>query len=202
MDVLVNYLTRYSPPVVATLVCLFIGGYFVKYGIEKTLEAEFQKRDRQLELAMKRQSNFQEKILWEKYIVLTSQNEELHKLRAEINKVIITKPEKILFKEGVDIPRLTAVYEQLNINRFLIGEEIYRLMRKQGRLLMAFSKLNIKDNNDKKSIEAYKKFQVKFKEVDEQYRNSMQLTFNIDNGPAFNDATSNEDIRKKELPAS
>jgi len=187
MDLLVKYLTRYSPPVVIALVCLFIGGYFVKYGIERTLEAEFQKRDRQLELAMKRQSNFQEKVMWEKYLVLTSQNREMHELRAEINGSFITNADSKSFKNGQDVPRLTAVYEQLNINRFLIGEEMYQLMRKQARILLRFSNLDAKDKND---VETYKNILKRFDVFDKMYRESMQRMFNINSGTSSTDVTS------------
>ena len=187
MDLLVKYLTRYSPPVVIALVCLFIGCYFVKYGIERTLEAEFQKRDRQLELAMKRQSNFQEKVMWEKYLVLTSQNREMHELRAEINGSFITNADSKSFKNGQDVPRLTAVYEQLNINRFLIGEEMYQLMRKQARILLRFSNLDAKDKND---VETYKNILKRFDVFDKMYRESMQRMFNINSGTSSTDVTS------------
>lgn len=189
MDLLVKYLTRYSPPVIIALVCLFIGGYFVKYGIERTLEAEFQKRDRQLELAMKRQSNFQEKVMWEKYLVLTSQNREMHELRAEINGSFITKSDSKSFKNGQDVPRLTAVYEQLNINRFLIGEEMYQLMRKQARILLQFSNLDAKNKND---MEKYKIILKNFDAFDKMYRESMQRMFNISSGISLTNIASNE----------
>ena len=189
MDLLVKYLTRYSPPVIIALVCLFIGGYFVKYGIERTLEAEFQKRDRQLELAMKRQSNFQEKVMWEKYLVLTSQNREMHELRAEINGSFITKSDSKSFKNGQDVPRLTAVYEQLNINRFLIGEEMYQLMRKQARILLQFSNLDAKNKND---MEKYKKILKNFDVFDKMYRESMQQIFNIDSGISSTNVASSK----------
>jgi len=189
MDLLVKYLTRYSPPVIIALVCLFIGGYFVKYGIERTLEAEFQKRDRQLELAMKRQSNFQEKVMWEKYVVLTSQNKEMHELRAEINGAFITKSDSKSFKNGQDVPRLTAVYEQLNINRFLIGEEMYQLMRKQARILLQFSNLDAKNKND---LEKYKKILKNFDVFDKMYRESMQQIFNIDSSISSTNVASSK----------
>lgn len=189
MDLLVKYLTRYSPPVIIALVCLFIGGYFVKYGIERTLEAEFQKRDRQLELAMKRQSNFQEKVMWEKYLVLTSQNREMHELRAEINGSYITNSDSKTFKNGPDVPRLTAVYEQLNINRFLIGEEMYQLMRKQARILLQFANLDIKNKND---MEKYRNILKQFEALDKMYRVSMQRMFNINSSTSSTHAASSK----------
>lgn len=180
MDVLVKYIARYSPPVVVTIVVLFIGGYFIKYGIEKTLEVEFQKRDRQLELAMKRQSNFQEKMMWQKYLVLTSQNEVMHQLRAEINGYLIRKDVEPTFMKDGDMYRLTEVYEQLNINRFLIGEDMYKLMRQQGRLLIQLSKLKPKED------EKYKYILNELMRVDKLYIESMQRIFNIsDSGISF-----------------
>lgn len=173
MDVLVKYIARYSPPVVVTIVILFIGGYFVKYGIEKTLEVEFQKRDRQLELAMKRQSNFQEKVMWEKYLVLTSQFEVMHQLRAEINGFLIRNDVEPTFMKNGDMYRLTEVYEQLNINRFLIGEDMYKLMRQHGHLLIKLSQLK------QEELEKYKTILNEFSRLDKVYRESMQQIFNI-----------------------
>jgi hypothetical protein len=176
MDVLFRYISRYSPPVIVAIITLVIGGYFIKYGIERTLEAEFQKRDRELELAMKRQSNFQEKVLWQKYSLLTSQNEILHQLRAEIHGYILGTAEQTFVKNG-HVYRLTDVYEQLNINRFLIGEEMYRLMTQHAATLQRFSKL--KSKQDK----AYGETITLFLEIDEQYRYAMREVFNIGDTP-------------------
>lgn len=176
MDVLVRYISRYSPPVIVAIVTLVIGGYFIKYGIERTLEAEFQKRDREQELAMKRQSNFQEKVLWQKYALMTQQNEVLHQLRAEINGFLVGARERTFVKDG-HIYRLTTVYEQLNINRFLIGEELYQLMIKHAALLQRFGSL--KSKNDKE----YSETVAQFLQIDEQFRAAMRESFNIGDTP-------------------
>lgn len=139
MSEILNWLGTYSWPVVL-LIC--IGGallFCFKLITEKAILREMDRYARQVELALQRRSNFEERILIERYAVLRDLNSRLMKIVTDINRVHHGQQVENLFV-GHDMVPLTEVFKLIDLNRYLIPPPFHVILEKQSQVALEFYK--------------------------------------------------------------
>lgn len=137
MSILLTWAGEYSASVVILFVCgaalIFVFRHIVEKVVEAE-EAEFDKRNKHLELCLERRSGFEEKILIDQYEAVTTLQLKLGKISADLNRIHSGKNIEG-FREDKKIVPLTEVYIELQAKRFLLKEEFSILFQKEADIL-------------------------------------------------------------------
>lgn len=142
MELILEWAKTYSAPVVALLAFGAALVYLFQKIIEKAIEAQFDTRNKRLELLLQRRSSFEEKILLDQYATVVDLQFRIKKIEADVNRLRHGMNVEGLMK-GNDIVPLSEVYVELQAKRFLLKEQLYDLLVSEVRTLISFA--NAKD---------------------------------------------------------
>jgi hypothetical protein len=137
MEEILEWLSTYSWPVVL-LICL--GGillYFAKLVTENAIKHEMDRYAKTLELTLQRRSNFEERILTERYAVLREISNRLMKVATDINRLHNGHQVDNLIVNG-DLVPLTEVFELIALNRHLIPDPFPGILEEQAQMALKF----------------------------------------------------------------
>ena len=169
-DILI-LLKDYSPPVVLLLA---LGGVFIfvsKQVIENTISAQFQQYKKEMELRLQRRSNFEERVLLDRYALVRDIHHKIGRVMTDINRVKSGATVKGLIRRG-DIVPLTEVVELIEHNRYLILERFREILISQCKL-----GVNYANTKDPKVIA---KLQSDYVELDMRFDQAMNEAFGLD----------------------
>ena len=171
MNVLIEWAGQYSAPVVALLGCGAALVFVFRYIVEKVVEAEFDKRNKRLELLLERRSDFEEKLLLDQYEVVTNLQLKLGNIGADLNRMRSGIEVEGLMR-GKDIVPLSEVYIELQAKQFLLKKEFNNLLRKEADNLLAYANAKEPDEASRLSRE--------FLRLNERFREEMNRAFGIE----------------------
>ncbi|AFD06113.1 hypothetical protein [Solitalea canadensis] len=138
MDDIITWLTKYSPPIVFLLVIGAIFIYLVKLITEKTISNEFDKHKKVFELDLEKRSNFEEKILMDRYLMIRELQTKIGIVLTNLKRVKNgTKLEGFIVNN--DIVPLTEVFESLAVNKYLITDKFHRIFWEQSQIALQFA---------------------------------------------------------------
>jgi hypothetical protein len=172
VDDILGWLTKYSPPVVLLLA---VGGIFIfvsKQMIENTISAQFQEYKKEVELRLQRRSNFEERVLLDRYALLRDIHDKIGRVMTDLNRVRSGTTVEGLIRNG-DIVPLTEVFMLIDHNRFLITERLREILRSQAQLAIKYA-------NTKDHPKATAKLQSDYMELDRTFDQAMNEVFGLD----------------------
>jgi hypothetical protein len=127
MTELITWAKEYSPPIAFAMAGLAAAIYVLKLVVEKSIETSFERRKKEFELFLQRRSGFWDKVLSERYLLITSLNSRLQKVRTNLNRSRTNHPIPDGFMRGSEIVPLTEIFEDIEIHRLILGERYYEL---------------------------------------------------------------------------
>jgi hypothetical protein len=130
MDTILEWMSKYSPPVVAIL--LLGAGFLIvaKKVIENAIDKRFERVEKQNSLLLERLSRFEEKVFLDKYQLVTALFYKLVRVASDLDRFRREgTPVPGLFL-GKDVVPLTQVNEELNAKHFLLGERFHNLLQR------------------------------------------------------------------------
>ena len=134
MNDFLKWITTYSPPVVA-LLALGTGLVFVfKIVVERAIDARFAEQTKVLELRLQRRSALEERVLLDRYQLVTQFSSRLEDVRHNIARIRSGSPPAKGFQVGQDIPSLTAIHGELKANRPILSDELFDILRRKEEL--------------------------------------------------------------------
>lgn len=148
---ILGWLTKYSPPVVLLLA---LGGGFIfvsKQVTENAISAQFAQYKKEVELRLQRRSNFEERVLLDRYTLLREIHTKIGKVLTDLNRVKSGSTVEGLIHDG-DIAPLTAAVELMEQNRYLITERFRLILHKQAQILIQYANTQVTD--DMKQLES------------------------------------------------
>lgn len=138
MDLIIAWIEKYSAPVVVLLACGAALIFLLQQVVEKSVESEFEKRNKRFELLLSRRSNFEEKVLLDQYNTVVDLQSRISKIGADINRIHHgIKVDNLM--NGNEIVPLTEIYLELQAKRFLLKEEFYEILQDEANNLLAFA---------------------------------------------------------------
>ncbi|KRR21335.1 hypothetical protein CQ14_06710 [Bradyrhizobium lablabi] len=171
MDNILGWLTKYSPPVVLLLA---LGGIFIfvsKQVTENAISAQFEQYKKEVELRLQRRSNFEERVLLDRYVLVREIHAKIATVMTDLNRAKSGTEVKGLF-QGTDIVPLTTAFELIEQNRHLITERFRKILRDQAVLAMEYA--NIQDTD------ALKRHVSNYQELDATFDRAMNEVFGLD----------------------
>jgi hypothetical protein len=136
MTQLLDWLTKYSPAVV--LLLAFGAGllFVIKLIVEKSIASEFDAKSKVFEVLLKRRSAFEEKVLSDRFALITGLSARLEHVMTNLNRLHSGQPAPDGFMKQNEIVPLTEIFEDIEIHRLVLGEDFHRLFSKQAQLAL------------------------------------------------------------------
>lgn len=110
--------------------------YVIRMVVEKAVSARFEKYSTELALSLGRRSNFEERVLVDRYSAFTDLTTRLESIATQINRLRHGGTADEGFLVNHEIVPLTRVYEDLESMRLLLGERLYAEVREAARITL------------------------------------------------------------------
>jgi hypothetical protein len=127
MNDIFTWLTKYSPPVVLLISLGAILIFLVKHITEKAISTQFDKFKKEVDLRLQRRSNFEERVLLERYTLVRDIQARIGKVMTNLNRDKSGTKVEGLLRNG-DIVPLTEIFELLADNRSLITDRFHKVL--------------------------------------------------------------------------
>jgi len=150
MNEVLKWLSAYSPAIV---LLLSLGAAFIfilKFVTEKTIANAFDRYKKTLELKLEKRSNFEEKILLDRYLVIRELQTKIGTVMTNLNRIRHGATVEG-FEVNNDIVPLTEVFELLAVNKYLITDKFHSILWQQAHIALQFS--NETDAYQQKQLE-------------------------------------------------
>lgn len=171
MNNILDWLTKYSPPVVLLLA---LGGIFIfvsKQVTENVITANFEKYKKEVELRLQRRSNFEERVLLDRYTLLRDIHTKIGRVMTDLDRIRSGATVEGLIHNGELVP-LTEVTDLIERNRYLITERFRAILLSQVELELKYA--NTKD------IKVIEKQQSDYLELEVAFDQAMNEVFGLD----------------------
>ena len=109
MEDILNWLSTYSPPIVLLIVLSASLIYIIKQVTEKAITHQFDKYKKDIELKLERQSNFEERVLIDRYNLIKEIQTRLGSVMTNLNRIKSGQEIDGFIHKG-DIVPLTEVF--------------------------------------------------------------------------------------------
>ena len=146
MTQLLDWLAEYSPPVV--LLLAFGAGllFVINLIVEKSIASVFDAKSKVFEMMLERRSAFEEKVLSDRFALITGLSERLERVMTNLNRLRSGQPAPNGFMKQNEIVPLTEIFEDLEIHRLVLGEDFHRLFLKQAQVALKVANVRSPDN--------------------------------------------------------
>jgi hypothetical protein len=151
MSEILEWVTRYSPPVILLLAAGAAVVYVLEHATEQAIKTQFDRYSKEMELRLKRRSDFEQKILLDRYELVTGLAVRLGRVTTDLNRARHGTVVEGLFRDN-DIVPLTSVFEELAVKRFLLTERFHAIFQKQAHTVLRIA--NAKDDAERGQLEA------------------------------------------------
>ena len=179
MDQIILWLKEYSPPVALLLMIGIAAAYFLKLVIEKQIDKSFQAANRRIELLLARRSAFEEKVLTQRYSLITELSGRMHEILIELERA--SKGQGLspdIYRNGELLP-MTRVDQDLRVNRLALTESFYNLLREKYEVLEIAIKALQDAANAEDPAAARSRIAIQVDKVDARLRDEADRVFGI-----------------------
>jgi hypothetical protein len=145
--------------------------YVLKIAVEKTLATKFDEYKKQIDLRLQRRSNFEERVLLDRYALVQDIQKRIEQVITDLNRAqhgidvagLIT---------GSEVIALTEISVMLENNRSLIEARFYVILKSQAQLVLSFAKASEPD--------ARAKYRAEYVAQREAFHLAMNDVFGLD----------------------
>jgi hypothetical protein len=170
MDSVLEWLTKYSPPIVFLIVLSAALIFVLKTVTENAISSQFEEYKKEMGLRLERRSNFEERILLDRYTLVHDIQTKIGRVTTDLNRLRSGAKVKGLI-ENHDIVPLTEVFDLLDTNRYLLTDRFYDLLSKEAQVVLKCANKKPEELN-----ECYSELGS----LQESFRLSMNEAFGID----------------------
>src|SRR5262245_54814198 len=85
MDSILNWLTKYSPPIVLLIAFCAVLIFLFKNMVEKAISAQFDQYKKEVDLRLQRRSNFEERMLLDRYTLVRDIQTRIGRVMTDLN---------------------------------------------------------------------------------------------------------------------
>ena len=171
MDSILSWITKYSPPIVLLIALGAVLVFLLKNVTEKVISAQFDQYKKEVDLRLQRRSNFEERILLDRYMFVRDIQTRIVRVMTDLNRIRSGTEVDGLLRNG-DIVPLTQVFELLANNRYLLTDRFHQILLSEAKLTIGFA--NARD------VEEIKKLESEYLKLQESFHHSMNEVFGID----------------------
>lgn len=144
MDIFLEWLSKYSLPVVALISTGALFLYLIKFVTERALDNRFKQYETEVTLRLERRSRFEEKLQLDQYLLVTELFNKINRTATDLNRHRQGVKVDGLFV-GDDIVPLTQVFEDLSAKRYLLGSRFHDVLRRHCELVLKIANTKKRD---------------------------------------------------------
>jgi hypothetical protein len=137
MDSILNWLSKYSPPIVLLIAICAVLIFLLKDITEKAISSQFDRYSKQIDLRLQRRSSFEEQVLLDRYNRIRDIQTKITRVMTDLNRVKSGMKVEGLFRDR-DIAPLTEVFESLANNRYLITDRFHKILWDEGQVAIKY----------------------------------------------------------------
>lgn len=171
METVIKWLGQYSAPIALLLALSAALIYLLQNVVEKTMALQFDRYAKEINLKLEKRSNFEERILLDRYLVLRDLQTHLGRVMTDPNRVRHGMIVEGLFHDGNIVP-LTEIFSQLPVDRYLITERFHKILWEESQLMIA-----IANETDPERLEA---LQAAYLRSSDAFYGAMNEVFGLD----------------------
>jgi hypothetical protein len=127
MKELLSLLKENSPGAALLIVIGSVIIFVIKLAVEKSIAIGFETHTNNA----KRRSNFEDKVLTDRFEMIMSLETRLQKVMSNLNRMRSGQPAQEGFMDHNEIVPLTEIFEDLSVHRLILTEDFYVLLRKK-----------------------------------------------------------------------
>jgi len=173
MNDLLSWLKEYSPGVVALLAFGAAMIFVLRTTVEKAVSARMDVYTQEVTLRLGRRSNFEERVLTDRYNAFVDLTTRLQRVMTNINRLQHGNEVEEGFMRGNEVVPLTSVYEDLNIRQLVLGDKLHSLLREAARIALWSS------NYKHLSEDEYAQVVAQWSDNDVKLRQAAEVEFGI-----------------------
>lgn len=128
MNDILSWLSEYSPAIAILIIFAAATIFVLRTVVEKAVTSRLDLYAEEATLRLGRRSDFEARVLTDRYEIFVDLLTRLSQIATNINR-IRHGSEIEGFMSGNEIVPLTAVYEELNIRKILLGEKLHDALR-------------------------------------------------------------------------
>ncbi len=144
MGTIIELFEQYSAPIILMIAFSSAVVYVLKLVIDKTVSTHFDRYTKEIELRMNRRSEFEQKVLLDRYELVSEIANRIERVTTDLNRARHGAEVKGLFDKG-DIVPLTEIFEDIASKRYLLTEQFYQLFLNQCQVVLKIA--NAKDKS-------------------------------------------------------
>jgi len=172
VDSILDWLTKYSPPIVLLIGLGAVFLFAFKNITENAISAQFDQYKKEVELRLQRRSNFEERILLDRYTILRDIQSRIQRVMTDLNRRRSgTEVEGLM--RGNDIVPLTEIFELLANNRYLITDRFHKILWRQAQLAIEYARAQ-------EGTDTLTKLGSEYMELEKSFDAAMNEVFGID----------------------
>jgi hypothetical protein len=171
MDKILEWLTKYSPPIVGLLAFGAALIFIFEKVTENVISYHFEQYKKEIDLRLQRRSNFEERVLLDRYTLVHDIQLKIEGVMTDLNRVKDGIKVEGLFRGGNELVRLTEVYEALDNNKYLLTERLYNVLFQEAEVARKFA--NAKQGNASDAL------RIEYTNLRESFNQAMNEAFAI-----------------------
>ena len=145
MAPLLDWLSQYSPAVVLLIAFGAAFLFVTKLIVEKSIASEFDAKSKVFETLFKRRSAFEEKVLSDRFALITGLSACLERVMTNLTRVRSGQSVPEGFRNADEIVPLTEIFEDISVHQLVLGEDFHELFWQQARLAFTAANASPKD---------------------------------------------------------
>lgn len=136
MSEVLDWLKEYSPAAVLLIAVVAAAIFFLKLVVEKTIAIGFDTQAKLMEMLLQRRSAFEEKVLADRFALITGLSARLEKVMTNLNRIRSGQPFPDGFMQQNEVVPLTEIFEDLSVHRLILGEDFHDLFWRKSQLAL------------------------------------------------------------------
>lgn len=130
--------------------------FVIKLIVENSIASEFDAKSKVFEALLKRRSAFEEKVLSDRFVLITGLSTRLEHVMTNLNRLHSGLPAPDGFMKQNEIVPLTEIFEDIEIHRLVLGEDFHRLFSKQAQFALKVANVSRSSPEDwRKGVEEW-----------------------------------------------
>jgi len=133
---IVKYFQDYSPPVAILIVVVLAIIYVLRTTVDKRIAQAFDEKAKAFEILFKRRSDFEDRVLTTRFTLVTELTSRLERVATNLNRLSSGVEPDPEFMKGNEVVPLTALFEEIQIHRLVLTEDLYKLLNRRAQIAL------------------------------------------------------------------
>jgi hypothetical protein len=134
-----------SFPAIVVLLGFLLMVLVIRLLIRHTIANAFEEQKKTFAILFKRRSDFEDRVIAARFTLVTELTSRLERVGTNLNRIYNGEEPDTGFMRGNDVVPLTAIFEDLQVHRLVLTEELHQLLHRRAEIALELSKTREKE---------------------------------------------------------